>query len=152
MALFGSKKKEEDKKTTKPEASVKPAKTDKKEGVSMKDLYSETAASKTDAKKGKAVIKYSEASKLLVRPLVTEKATNLADSKKYVFVVDNKANKIGVAKAIQAVYGVKPHDVNIINMKGKRVTRGRVKGQRKDWKKAIVTLSKGDSIAIYEGV
>jgi len=37
-------------------------------------------------------------------------------------------------------------------MKGKRVARGKVKGQRKDWKKAIVTLAKGETIAIYEGV
>jgi large subunit ribosomal protein L23 len=37
-------------------------------------------------------------------------------------------------------------------MKGKAVTRGRIRGQRKDWKKAIVTLKKGDSIKIYEGV
>jgi large subunit ribosomal protein L23 len=37
-------------------------------------------------------------------------------------------------------------------MKGKTLTRGRIKGKRKDWKKAIVTLKKGESIKIYEGV
>ena len=159
MALFGSKKNKEDEKIAKSDSSEKKVvksvkkveKEEKKDTGSMKDLYSEGVA-KTETKKGKKVVKFSEASKLLIRPLVTEKATTLAASSKYVFVVDKKANKIGVAKAIQAVYGVKAEGVNIVNMKGKRVSRGKVRGQRKDWKKAIVTLAKGETIAIYEGV
>ncbi|NCU39513.1 50S ribosomal protein L23 [Candidatus Falkowbacteria bacterium] len=120
----------------------------------MKDLYADTAATKTESKKGKKVanINFQGASKVLVRPLVTEKATNLAAESKYVFVVHADANKISVAKSIQAIYGVKPLDVNMVNMKGKQVARGRIKGKRKDWKKAIVTLKKGETIAIYEGV
>jgi large subunit ribosomal protein L23 len=154
MALFGSKKNKEDKKVGKPVLeAVKEVKKkeEKKETVAMKDLYAETSP-KASSGKTKVVLKYNAANKLLVRPLVTEKATNLASVSKYVFVVDRKANKIEIAKAIQSVYGVKPQDVNIINMKGKKVTRNRLHGQRKNWKKAIVTLSKGETISIYEGV
>jgi len=156
MALFGSKNNKEDNKTAKPDSSVKKVvksdKKEEKESGSMKDLYSEGGVAKASTKKGKTIVKFSEASRLLVRPLVTEKATTLAASSKYVFVVDKKANKISVTKAIESVYGVKATDVNIINMKGKRVARGKIKGKRKDWKKAIVTLAKGETIAIYEGV
>ncbi len=153
MALFGSKTtKTEDKQTA---TNVKKTSAPKKVEVtpaaaSMKDLYAETP--KTATKTKTSVIKYSASSHFLVKPLITEKATHLASENKYVFVVSIKANKIEVAKAIQAVYGVKPTDVNIVNMKGKRVARGKVRGQRKDWKKAVVTLAKGETIKIYEGV
>lgn len=156
MALFGSKnnKTEEKKGTTKKTTTPEVKKEEKKsESESMKDLYT-NSDSKVEGKKGKKVesVKFQEATKVLVRPLVTEKATNLAAESKYVFVVQADANKISVAKSIQAIYGVKPLAVNVVNMKGKQVARGRIKGKRKDWKKAIVTLKKGETIAIYEGV
>jgi len=150
MALFGSKKtKTEDKKEEAPKNEEKVIKKDVQEEKSMKDLYLATSDGKG---KNKQTGKYLLSSRLLVKPLVTEKATNLSTENKYVFVVEKSANKIEVAKAIESVYGVKPADVNIVNMKGKRVSRGRIRGQRKDWKKAIVTLAKGDTITIYEGV
>ena len=71
---------------------------------------------------------------------------------KYFFEVAKNANKIEVAKAIQEIYGVKPVSVNIIRMQGKKVGQGRTRGKRKDWKKAIITLKKGESIKVYEGV
>jgi large subunit ribosomal protein L23 len=94
----------------------------------------------------------AEAYKILIKPLVTEKATDLANFNKYCFEVAKNANKIEIQKAIKNLYGVEPLDVNIINMKGKRVRYGRVSGKKKNWKKAIVTLKQGDKIAIYEGV
>jgi len=150
MALFGSKKtKADDKKDTAVKTEEKASKKAAvQEGTSMKDLYSSTDGHV----KGKKTGKYSAASHLLVKPLVTEKATNLSAENKYIFVVENKANKIEVAKAIESVYGVKPISVNIIRSEGKRVSRGRIRGQRKDWKKAIVTLAKGETITIYEGI
>ncbi|HZJ41083.1 MAG TPA: 50S ribosomal protein L23 [Candidatus Saccharimonadales bacterium] len=154
MALFGSKKTPtEDKKSaaakTTTEAKVVES---KKEAQSMKDLYAETATVKTAGKAKGTVYKHAASSRALVKPLITEKATHLASENKYVFVIARGANKIETAKAIQAVYGVNPVAVNIVNMKGKRVARGKIRGQRKDWKKAIVTLAKGDSIKVYEGV
>ncbi|MFA6194208.1 MAG: 50S ribosomal protein L23 [Patescibacteria group bacterium] len=89
---------------------------------------------------------------MLVSPLITEKATTLVGENKYVFVVASGANKIEIAKAIKATYGVTPLQVNVINVSGKKVARGRIAGQRSDWRKAIVTLAKGEAIKIYEGV
>ncbi|MDP2944656.1 MAG: 50S ribosomal protein L23 [bacterium] len=90
--------------------------------------------------------------RVLISPLVTEKATNLVAENKYVFIVAPSANKIAIAKAVKATYGVTPIQVNVVNVSGKKVARGRVKGQRSDWRKAIVTLAKGEAIKIYEGV
>ena len=149
MALFG-------KKTTTPASSkktVKPA-TEKDAAISMKDLYSGSEIKTAQSSSSKAVKKSisSEVVRVLVKPLVTEKATNLAANNKYVFVVSKDANKISVAKAVHSLYGVKPIKVNIANISGKRVARGRIRGQRNDWRKAVVTLAAGQSIKIYEGV
>lgn len=149
MALFGSKTgKTEDKKVS---ATAIKKQANVSSGTSMKDLYAETPTTKSVGK-SKVASRYTESNRLLIKPLVTEKATNLAAENKYLFVVEKSSNKIEVAKAVKAIYGVEPLCVNIINMKGKRVARGRIRGQRKDWKKAIVTLAKGASISIYEGV
>lgn len=70
-------------------------------------------------------------------------------SPKYVFIVDPKANKQEIAKAVEEIYrekNIKVVDVNTINVKGKpRRVRGRP-GMRKSFKKAIVTLESGDSL------
>ncbi len=150
MALFGSKTTPTTDK--KPAAAKAKATESKKEVASMKDLYSETTTVKAAGKTKVLAHKHAASSRALVKPLITEKATHLASENKYVFVIARGANKIETAKAIQAVYGVKPLDVNIVNMKGKKVARGKVRGQRKDWKTAIVTLAKGDTIKVYEGV
>ena len=154
MSLFVKQTKSEDKKTTVKAAAKKDA-TKKTAPATMQDLYNETApAAKVAASKGKtaAVALSHPAYRILVKPLITEKATNLASENKYVFVVSGRANKIEVAKAIKAVYGVKPLKINIVNVSGKKVRRGKISGVRSDWRKAIVTLSKGEAIKIYEGV
>lgn len=146
MAITLNKKTTDTKKT--PAKKTVASKEVKSE--SMKDLYS----AKTEAGKGKkdATSKFDGAHRVLVRPLITEKAANFGTLNKYAFVVTGNSNKLEVAKAIQAVYGVKPMAINIICVKGKAVSRGRIKGRRSDMKKAIVTLKKGDTIKIYEGV
>lgn len=93
-----------------------------------------------------------EAYSILIRPIITEKATELVSQNKYVFEVSHKSNKINIKKAVQDVYDVEPVDIKIINMRGKRVRYGRIQGKTKHWKKAIVTLKPGDKIEIYEGV
>ncbi len=89
---------------------------------------------------------------ILLRPVISEKATMANSLNQYVFAVNNKANKVEIKKAIKAVYGVMPASVNVINELGKNVRVGRKFGKRKNTKKAIVTLKKGDSITIYEGI
>jgi large subunit ribosomal protein L23 len=152
MSIFN--RKTEDKK----EPAVKPAKVvdDKKEEKSMKDLYDEkipvvsNKEGKTEDKKSPQ--KYGQAYRVLIKPLVTEKAANLGIHNKYVFAVSTKTNKIEIAKAIEEIYGIKPLSVNIINSQGKTIRSGRTFGKRKDWKKAIVALPEGKAIKIYEGV
>jgi len=168
MALFGTKKAttEDTKKAAKPavvketktvKAVVKKADKDSEKTTSetsMKDLYSDSATLSSKSAKGAAVnSKVSNINKhILVKPLITEKATHLNEANKYAFIVKLDANKILVAKEVAAIYGVKVESVNLIRMKGKKVTKGKIKGKRSDFKKAIVTLAKGQTIKIYEGV
>lgn len=101
---------------------------------------------KTDQKK-KGLVKYG----VLVKPLITEKITNLAKEGKYVFESSRNANKIEIRQAFKNFYGITPTDINIIKMKGKRTGSTRkISGKRKDWKKAIITLTKGETINVYE--
>jgi large subunit ribosomal protein L23 len=148
MSLF-NKKTDDSKKS-----AAKPAKD--AAAPSMKDLYQGTASTTAtkSGDKAQAGVKreFHRAHRVLVRPLITEKAANLGVINKYVFAVATDTNKIEVAKAVEATYGIKPTGVTIINMAGKRVRSGRIKGQRQDWKKAIVTLPAGKTINLYEGV
>jgi large subunit ribosomal protein L23 len=147
MAIFGNKKTDESAKKATPKKVEEAA-------VSMNELYSEAApkAVKASSTKAKKDVKASDAYRVLVKPLITEKATNLSEHNKYVFVVSPKANKIEVGKAVEAIYGVRPLKINVANVSGKKVSRGKIRGQRKDWRKATVTLPKGQTIKIYEGV
>ena len=155
MALFSKKNSVEEKPKTVAKTTVKKDKEEKTaEPVSMQDLY---AADKTvkggKAKTAKTKIKpNTQAYRVLVKPLITEKTTALNGLHKFIFMVAPTANKITVAKAIEDLYGLKPVKVNIIKMEGKLKSRGRIQGRRKDWKKAIVTLKSGDSLDVYEGV
>lgn len=94
---------------------------------------------------------------ILIRPLITEKMTNLsADHGKYGFLVNPKSNKIEIAKAIEKKFSVHVIDVKTINHPGKMKTQfrksGRFSGKTAASKKAIVTLKKGETIEIFEQV
>jgi large subunit ribosomal protein L23 len=88
----------------------------------------------------------------LIKPLISEKSTMVNALNKYIFEVSRSANKVEIKKAIQELYNVRPLSVNIINSAGKKVRSGRNYGQTKRVKKAIVTLQKGDTIKLYEGL
>ncbi len=78
--------------------------------------------------------------------VISEKAFMAQEDGKYVFIVDKKANKPEIKKAIESIFDVEVEKVNIINLKGKqKVFRG-IKGKRPDIKKAIVTLKAGQSL------
>jgi large subunit ribosomal protein L23 len=88
---------------------------------------------------------------ILIKPVITEKATNLQTSAEpqYTFRVQRDATKPEIKKAIESAFKVKVKSVNTIRMKGK-MRRVRVAaGKRPDWKKAFVTLQKGQRIEIY---
>lgn len=92
---------------------------------------------------------------IIRRPLVTEKSSYLVDLyNQYSFVVDSRANKLQVKQAIELAWPeVTVEKVRIANMPAKRARRWRSVTVRKTgWKKAIVTLTPGDSIDLFEGV
>lgn len=89
---------------------------------------------------------------IIIRPLVTEKLTNLTESaNQYGFVVDRRANKIEIKQAVEKKFEVRVKSVRTINVRGKMKTLGRFTGRRSSWKKAVITLEKGHTIALFEG-
>lgn len=89
---------------------------------------------------------------VIKRPIVTEKSMKLADSHLYTFEVDKSATKEVIAKVVAAKFNVKVLSVKTINVKGvmKQQRRVRKSYQTSGFKKAIVQLSKGQKIAIFE--
>lgn len=90
--------------------------------------------------------------RVLLAPLQSEKAARISGENQYVFEIAQGANKLEVKEAVFRVYGVRPISVNIIRLPRKRVRYGRIAGISKMRVKAIVTLPKGKTISIYEGV
>jgi large subunit ribosomal protein L23 len=93
---------------------------------------------------------------VLRRPIITEKSNYLnSDHHQYVFEVAFDSNKVLVKDAIELLFEVDVVRVNIINVPAKRSRRARnrrLKVRRSGYKKAVVTLAQGDTIAIFEGV
>ena len=88
----------------------------------------------------------------IVSPSITEKATFLSEQNKVVFKVHKGANKDSIKKSIEKIFKVKVVKVNTINLKGKtKLVRGR-KSSKSGYKKAIVTLKKGQSIDLATGI
>ncbi len=88
---------------------------------------------------------------IIIRPVISEKTTGLMEENKYVFEVSKKANKHMIKKAIKDLFEVDAEKVNIMNVRGKnRRLRFHV-GKRSAWKKAIITLTAGQKIEIFDG-
>jgi large subunit ribosomal protein L23 len=88
----------------------------------------------------------------IVRPIVTEKSSiAYQEDKVYTFEVHPDANKYQIRDALQKLFGVTVTDVRTRQMRRHEVTRGRTRGTTARWKKAIVTLKDGDTIAVFEG-
>ena len=86
-------------------------------------------------------------------PMLTEKGTLMKETEnKVLFRVARSANKIEIKQAIEEIFKVKVDRVTTMNCKGKTKRMGRYEGKRPDWKKAIVTLKKGEKLDIIEGV
>ncbi|MEK7162825.1 MAG: 50S ribosomal protein L23 [Patescibacteria group bacterium] len=85
---------------------------------------------------------------LIKQAWITEKAGDLSKLGKHIFIIDKKANKPEIKKAIESIYGVKVADVNIINIKGKKKRLGKSLGRTSGLKKAVVQLKKGHKIDI----
>jgi large subunit ribosomal protein L23 len=94
---------------------------------------------------------------ILVKPLVTEKMTAQGEElNQFGFVVDKRANKIQIKKAVEEMYSVNVVSVNTMIYAGKRKSRytrtGIISGKTRTFKKAIVTLAEGDTIDFYSNI
>ena len=88
----------------------------------------------------------------ILSPLVTEKSTNVSDQNKIIFKVNKKANKKNLKKNIEKIFKVNVTKINIINKKSRiKTTRGK-KIRVKGFKKAIITLKKGQNIDLTTGI
>lgn len=87
---------------------------------------------------------------VIIAPVVSEKSYSLIDEGRYTFLVHPTANKTEIKQAVEAIFGVKVASVNTLNRKGKAKRFGRVMGQRKHTKRAIVTVADGESIDIFD--
>lgn len=86
-------------------------------------------------------------------PLITEKGSIQKEANNQLtFEVDRKANRVEIRHAVEKVFNVKVEKVRTMQVKGKVKRVGRTLGKRRDWKKAIVTLARGENIEFFEGV
>lgn len=87
---------------------------------------------------------------IIIRPIVSEKSENVqAEYNQYTFEVLKSANKIEIGKAVSMAFGVRVQKVRTLVMRADKRRVGRSQGMTRSWKKAIVTLAPGESIALY---
>lgn len=96
-------------------------------------------------------------SDVLIKPILSEKANKQAEKmNRYAFVVDRKANKLEIKKAVETFYGVQVEEVNTMVMPSKLKSRytkaGFISGRKPAKKKAVVTVVAGETIDLYGGV
>ena len=94
---------------------------------------------------------------ILKRPIITEKMTAQTEKLgRYGFIVDPKANKLEIKKAVEGMYSVTVDDVRTMRYGGKRKSRntksGVIAGKKNNFKKAIVQLKKGETIDFYSSI
>jgi len=90
--------------------------------------------------------------KILIEPVLSEKANILREEGKYVFKVDKRANKTQIKEAVRRLFNVHPVSCTVMNVGGKPKRLRSRPGFTSSWKKAIVRLSKDEKISIFEGV
>ena len=89
---------------------------------------------------------------IICYPIITERSTALREGmNKVLFIVNSYANKIQVKRAVEELLKVKVEKVNLIRVPGKKKRLGKFEGVKPGKKKAVVTLKKGEKLAIFEG-
>lgn len=96
-------------------------------------------------------------SDVLIKPILSEKANKQTEKmNRYAFVVDRKANKLEIKKAVETFYGVQVEEVNTMVMPSKLKSRytkaGFISGRKPAKKKAVVTVAAGETIDLYAGI
>jgi large subunit ribosomal protein L23 len=93
-----------------------------------------------------------EARDIIIKPVVTEKTMSLLADNKYTFLVDTRANKVEIKKAVEEIFKVKVDKIHTMNIQGKMKRQGRFEGRRPSRKKAVVSLKPGHRITLFEGM
>ena len=88
----------------------------------------------------------------IISPNITEKSTSLSEFNKVVFKVHNRASKKSIKKSVEKIFKVNVIKINTINLKGKIKIVKNKKAYKSGYKKAIVTLKKGQSIDLATGI
>lgn len=139
----------ESKPETSPKTDIAPAAKTKKTIATKKTSSKKKEIAATE----KPVISLKGSMyRVIIAPVVSEKTARREQENTYTFLVDRLATKQQVKQAIKELYGVTPARVMMLNVPGKQVRFGRFEGRRSDYKKAMVKIAKGTSLAIHEGV
>ena len=86
---------------------------------------------------------------VIIRPVITEHSYDMMEKNTYTFEVAKDANKVEIAQAVAAIFNVTVVKVNTLNVKSKPKRQRYIAGQTRTWKKAMVTLTEGDTIEIF---
>ncbi|HOD10107.1 MAG TPA: 50S ribosomal protein L23 [Flavobacterium sp.] len=94
---------------------------------------------------------------IIIKPIITEKITKEGEVfNRFGFVVDKKANKVQIKKAVEATYGISVVSVNTMNYRADRTTKytksGLISGKTNSYKKAIVQVKEGETIDFYNNI
>ena len=94
---------------------------------------------------------------IIIKPVITEKMTEMGESlNRYGFIVNRKANKLQIKKAVEDLYGVDVVSVNTMTYRGKTKSRftktGIISGKTASYKKAIITVAEGETIDFYSNI
>jgi large subunit ribosomal protein L23 len=89
---------------------------------------------------------------VIIRPVVSEKSYVLSAADRYTFRVHQDAHKTHIRQAVEELFGVHVIDVRTMSVKSKPKRRGVTRGRSRTWKKAIVQVSPGESIPIFQGL
>ncbi len=92
---------------------------------------------------------FLSSSEIIKYPIVTDKATRLLENNQYSFIVNPKSNKLAIKSAIEDLFDVKVLKINTCNIPKKKKRMGKYIGWKPQFKKAIVTLSEGDTINLF---
>jgi large subunit ribosomal protein L23 len=94
---------------------------------------------------------------IIIKPIITEKITKEGEVfNRFGFVVDKKANKVQIKKAVEAAYGISVVSVNTMNYRADRTTKytksGLISGKTSAYKKAVVQVKEGETIDFYNNI
>lgn len=94
---------------------------------------------------------------IIIKPIITEKITKESEIfNRFGFIVDKKANKVQIKKAVEATYGITVVEINTMNYRADRTTKytksGLISGKTNAYKKAIVQVKEGESIDFYNNI